>query len=82
MIERPGLHARAVFQPVADYQPVAGAAEMESINRPAISAHQKSLERTYDLPLTECCGRLVAAYCTRRILALADEMMRLGLAGC
>jgi DNA-binding transcriptional LysR family regulator len=84
MIERPTLHALAVYVAVVDHETMTAAAEAEGISQPAISAHIKGLEGYYGTPLMERSGRrvrptaaglLVADY-ARRMLALADELSR------
>ncbi|MGH9175403.1 MAG: LysR family transcriptional regulator, partial [Vicinamibacterales bacterium] len=84
MIERPSLHALAVFNAVIEHETMTAAAEAEGISQPAISAHIKSLEGFFGTPLMERSGRrvrptaaglLVADY-TRRLLRLSDEMCR------
>ena len=82
MIERPSLHALAVFLAVVDHGTMTAAAEAEGLAQPAISVHVRNLERFYGVPLMERSGRrvrptdageVVAAY-TRRLLGLADEL--------
>lgn len=84
MIERPSLHALAVFAAVVDHGTMTAAAEAEAISQPAISAHVKALERYFGTPLLARAGRgvapteaglLVADY-ARRALALVDELGR------
>lgn len=84
MLERPSLHALAVFVAVIDHGTMTAAAETEGISQPAISAHVKSLEGFFGTPLMERSGRrvrptaaglLVADY-TRRMLSMADELVR------
>jgi DNA-binding transcriptional LysR family regulator len=84
MLERPSLHALAVFLAVVDHETMTAAAEVEGISQPAISAHLKTLEGFFGTPLMERSGRrvrptaagnLVADY-TRRILRLTDELTR------
>lgn len=84
MLERPSLHALAVYLAVVDHETMTAAAEVEGISQPAISAHLKSLEGFFGTPLMERSGRrvrptaagaLVADY-TRRILRLTDELTR------
>lgn len=84
MLERPSLHALAVFLAVVEHGTMTAAAEAEGISQPAISAHVKSLEGFFGTPLMERVGRrvrptpagkLVADY-ARRMLALADELTR------
>lgn len=94
MIERPTLHALALFAAVVEHGTMTATAEAEAISQPAISAQIQALERFYGTPLlaragrgvapTEA-GRLVADY-ARRTLALVDELGRViadldGLAG-
>ncbi len=82
MIERPSLHALAVFIAVIDHETMTAAAKAEGISQPAISAHIKGLEGYFGMPLMERSGRrvrptaaghLIAGF-ARRMLALADEM--------
>lgn len=84
MLERPSLHALAVFVAVIDHGTMTAAAEAEGISQPAISAHVKSLEGFFGTPLMERSGRrvrptaagmLVADY-SRRMLSMADELVR------
>jgi DNA-binding transcriptional LysR family regulator len=84
LIERPSLHALAVFRAVIDHGTMTAAAEAEGISQPAITAQIKALERYYGIPLLERhgrgvrptpAGRLVAEHAAR-ILALVDEMGR------
>src|SRR6266581_4057844 len=84
MLERPSLHALAVYLAVVDHETMTAAAEAEGISQPAISAHIKSLEGFFGTPLMERSGRrvrptaaghLVADY-TRRVLRLTAEMTR------
>ncbi len=84
MIERPSLHALALFLAVVEHGTMAAAAEIEAISQPAISAQVKVLERYYGTVLLERGGRtvrptaagsVVADY-ARRLLRLADELKR------
>lgn len=84
MIERPSLHALAVFLAVVEHGTMTAAAEAEGISQPAISAQVKVLERYYDTPLLQRggrassatpAGRRVADY-AKRMLALATELDR------
>lgn len=84
MKERPTLHALAVYLAILDHGTMRAAAEQEGISQPAITAHVKSLERFFDIPLLERSGRrvrptvageVVAGYC-RQMLALADDLER------
>ena len=84
MIERPSLHALALFAAVVEHGSMTAAAEAEEISQPAISAQIKTLERYYGTPLLLRGGRgatptpagtLVADY-ARRVLALVDELGR------
>jgi DNA-binding transcriptional LysR family regulator len=84
MIERPSLHALAVFLAVVDHGTMSAAAEAEGISQPAITAQVKGLERYYGTRLLQRTGRgavptasgvLVADY-ARRVLALVDELGR------
>lgn len=84
MIERPSLHALAIFLAVIEHGTMTAAAEAEGISQPAISAQIKSLEGYYGTALlqrggrgsnpTEA-GRLVATY-AKRMLALVTELDR------
>ena len=47
MIERPSLHALAIFLAVIEHGTMTAAAEAEGISQPAISAQVKALERYY-----------------------------------
>jgi DNA-binding transcriptional LysR family regulator len=82
MIERPSLHALAVFLAVVDHGTMTAAAEAEHLAQPAISVHVHNLERFYGLPLMDRSGRrlrltpageVVADY-ARRLLGLVDEL--------
>ncbi len=82
MIERPSLHALAVYLAVVEHGTMIAAAEAEAISQPAISAHIKGLERYFRTPLMERVGRrvrptaageIVADY-TRRLVGLTDEL--------
>jgi DNA-binding transcriptional LysR family regulator len=84
MIERPSLHALAVFLAVVTHGTMTAAAAAEGISQPAISAQIKVLERYYGTPLLERggraprltpAGRTVADY-AKRMLALATELDR------
>ena len=85
MIERPSLHALALFAGVVEHGTMTAAAEAEGISQPAISAQVQALTRYYGTPLfaragrgvvpTEA-GRFVTAY-AQRVLALVDELGRL-----
>ena len=85
MIERPSLHALAVFRAVMEHGTMTAAAEAEGISQPAISAQVKVLERYYGTALLQRTGRGVAPTATgqvvadhaRRILVLVDELDRL-----
>ena len=85
MIERPSLHALAVFLAVVEHGTMTSAAEAEGISQPAISAQIKVLERYYGTTLLQRTGRgvvltptgQVVANHARRILALVDELDRL-----
>jgi DNA-binding transcriptional LysR family regulator len=84
MIERPTLHALALFSAVVEHGTMTAAAEVEEISQPAITAQIQTLARHYGTPLlaragrgvepTEA-GRIVADY-ARRVLALVDELDR------
>jgi DNA-binding transcriptional LysR family regulator len=84
MIERPSLHALAVYLAVVEHGTMTAAAEAEGISQPAISAQVKVLERYYGTPLLQRSGRGVAPTATgdvvagyaRRVLALVDELGR------
>lgn len=84
MIERPTLHALALFVAVVERGTMTAAATAESISQPAISAQIQALERYYGTPLLARAGRGVApteagelvADHARRILALVDELRR------
>lgn len=84
MIERPNLHALALFLAVVDRGSMSAAAEAAGISQPGISAQIKTLERFYGTRLLERggrgssptpAGRLVAE-AAARILALVDELGR------
>ena len=84
MIERPSLHALALFVAVVEHGAMTAAAEAEGIGQPAISAQVKALERYYGTALLERAargvaptpaGQLVVDY-ARRTLALVDELKR------
>ena len=84
MIERPTLHALAIFRAVIAHGTMSAAAEVEGLSQPAISAQIKALERYYGAPLLERhgrgirptpAGRLVDDYASR-VLALVDELGR------
>jgi DNA-binding transcriptional LysR family regulator len=84
MIERPTLHALAIYAAVVEHGTMTAAAEVLAISQPAISAQVKALERYYGTALLErggrnvrptAAGRLVADY-ARRLLRLADELKR------
>jgi DNA-binding transcriptional LysR family regulator len=84
MVERPSLHALALFLAVVEHGTMTAAAEAEGISQPAISAQVKTLERYFGTSLlvrggrgatTTEAGRLVADY-ARRAIALVDELGR------
>jgi DNA-binding transcriptional LysR family regulator len=84
MIDRPSLHALALFLAVVERGTMSAAAEEEGISQPAISAQVKTLERYYGTRLLQRdgrgsaptpAGRLVADYALR-VLALVDELGR------
>ena len=84
MIERPSLHALALFFAVVEHGSMTAAAEAEGISQPAISTQIKVLERYYNTPLLQrtrrgvvatATGEVVAGY-ARRILGLVDELGR------
>ena len=85
MIERPSLHALAVFLAVVEHGTMTAAGEEEGISQPAISAQVKVLERYYGTTLLQRTGRGVVSTATGqvvadhagRILALVDELDRL-----
>jgi DNA-binding transcriptional LysR family regulator len=85
VIERPSLHALAVFLAVVEHGTMTAAAEEEGISQPAISAQIKVLERYYGTILLQRTGRGVVPTATgqnvadhaARILALVDELDRL-----
>lgn len=84
MIERPSLHALALFVAVVEHGTMTAAAAADGISQPAISTQIKVLERYYGTALLQRTGRgavptatgeIVADY-ARRILALVDELGR------
>jgi LysR family transcriptional regulator, low CO2-responsive transcriptional regulator len=84
MLERPTLHALAIFRAVIVHGTMSAAAEVEGLSQPAISTQIKALERYYGVPLLERhgrgirptqAGRLVDDY-ANRVLALVDELGR------
>jgi molybdate transport repressor ModE-like protein len=84
MIERPTLHALALFIAVTKHGTMTAAAEAEEISQPAITAQIKALECYFGTQLLERGGRggrvtpsgqLVADY-GQRVLALVDELSR------
>jgi DNA-binding transcriptional LysR family regulator len=84
MIERPSLHALAIFLAVIEHGTMTAAAEAEGISQPAISTQVKVLERYYGTALLQrggrgvaptAAGQIVADY-AQRIVALVDEMGR------
>ena len=84
MIERPTLHALAIYLAVLDHGAMTVAADAAGISQPAISAQIKVLERYYGTALLRRTGRGVTATATgdvvadyaRRVLALVDELGR------
>ena len=84
MIERPTLHALALFLAVVEHGTMTAAAEAEGISQPAISTQVKALERYYGTALLQRTGRgvtptasgMVVADYARRVLALVDELGR------
>lgn len=84
MIERPSLHALALYLAVVEHGTMIAAAEAEGISQPAISTQVKSLEGYYRTPLLERRGRRVyptpagqiVANSARRILNLVAELDR------
>jgi DNA-binding transcriptional LysR family regulator len=85
MIERPSLHALAIFAAVVEHRTMTLAAEVEGISQPAISMHVKALERFFGVPLLERHGRhvrptsagVVVADYARRLTLLTDELSRM-----
>jgi DNA-binding transcriptional LysR family regulator len=84
MIERPSLHALAIFLAVIEHGTMTAAAEAEGISQPAISTQVKALERYYGTALLQrggrgiaptAAGEIVADY-AQRLVALVDEMGR------
>ncbi|MDQ3044340.1 MAG: LysR family transcriptional regulator [Chloroflexota bacterium] len=84
MIERPTLHALALFLAVSKHGTMTAAAQAEQISQPAITAQIKALERYFGTQLLERggrgryltpSGRLVTDY-GQRVLALVDELSR------
>jgi DNA-binding transcriptional LysR family regulator len=84
VIERPSLHALAIFLAVLEHGTMTAAAEAEGISQPAISAQIKGLEGYYGARLLQrsgrgvvltATGRIVADY-ARRVVALVDELGR------
>src|SRR4051794_20572909 len=82
ILERPSLHALAVFVAVVTYETMTAAAAAEGLSQPAISAHVKTLEGFFGTPLLErisrgvrptAAGLLVADYAAR-LLRLTDEL--------
>lgn len=83
-IERPTIHALALFLAVVERGSMTAAAEATGTSQPAVSAQVKALERAYGTPLlvrggrgvrpTEA-GRLVTEY-GHRVLGLVDELGR------
>ena len=84
MIERPSLHALALFLAVVEHGSMTAAAEADGISQPAISTQVKVLERFYGTVLLQRTGRGVVPTATgevvadyaRRVLALVDELGR------
>lgn len=84
MLERPSMHALAVFLAVIQHETMTAAAEAEGISQPAISVQIKGLEGFFGTPLMERSGRrvrptaagLLVADFSRKILATTDEMCR------
>jgi DNA-binding transcriptional LysR family regulator len=84
MIERPSLHALAIFLAVVEHGTMTATAASEGISQPAISAQIKVLERYYGTTLLQRSGRgvvptatgLVVADAARQILARVDELGR------
>lgn len=82
MIERPSMHALAVFMAVVEHGTMMAAAEAEAISQPAITAQVKALERYFGTALMERAGRRVRPTAAgdvvtdyaRRILRLSDEL--------
>lgn len=84
MIERPSLHALALFLAVVEHGSMTASAKAGGISQPAISTQIKVLERYYGTVLLQRTGRgvvptatgeLVAGY-ARRIMGLIDELGR------
>lgn len=84
MLERPTMHALAIYLAVLDHGSMTAAADAEGISQPAISTQIKGLERYYGTVLLERTGRgvaptaagdLVAGY-ARRVIGLVDELGR------
>lgn len=84
VLERPSLHALAIFAAVVERGTMTAAAEAVGISQPAISAQVKALEGYYGTPLMQRSGRrveptetglLVSDYASR-ILRLVDELGR------
>lgn len=84
MLERPSLHALAVYLAVVERGTMTAAAEAEGLSQPAISAQVKALERYYGTRLMERnprgvtltpAGQIVAEQ-GRRILNLVSDLDR------
>lgn len=84
VLERPSLHALAIFAAVVEHGTMTAAAEVVGISQPAISTQVKALEGYYGTPLMQRSGRrveptetglLVADY-AHRIIRLVDELGR------
>lgn len=84
MLERPTLHALALFAAVVEHGTMTAAAEAVGISQPAISVQVQALQRYYGTPLLTRAGRgvvptdagrLVATY-AQRVLRLVDELGR------
>lgn len=84
MIERPSMHALALFLAVVDHGTMTAAGEAEGIAQPAISQHVHNLERYFGVPLIERHGRhvrptaagLIVATYTRQLLSTVDAMQQ------
>lgn len=84
MIERPSLHALALFAACVEHGTMTAAGESEGISQPAISGQVRALERYYGTVLLvrggrtvqlTAAGQLVVDY-ARRMLRLTDELKR------
>jgi DNA-binding transcriptional LysR family regulator len=84
VIERPTLHALALFVAVVDHGTMTAAGETEAVSQPAITVQVKALERYFGTPLLErggrrvrptAAGQVVVDY-ARRMIRLTDELKR------